>query len=120
MQTSEYHRAASLDEACRLLKQLPHSQVLAGGTDLVVDLDVGLRQAEHVVSIRGIGELEQIELRDEQVAIGAGCTATAVERSEVIREHLPELADMVVKFASPQIRNSATLAGNAMSIIGIS
>ncbi len=115
--TYEYHRAGSLEEACRLLDQLPQAQILAGGTDLVVDIDTGLRRAEHVVSIRGIAELERIEVRDRHVCIGAGCTATTVERSGLVRTQLPELADMIVKFASPQIRNTATLAGNICSAV---
>jgi carbon-monoxide dehydrogenase medium subunit len=117
VQSYTYHRAASLVAACRLLEQLPQAQILAGGTDLVVDLEVGLRQAEHVVSIRDITELAKIERLDDHVVIGAGCPASAVERSDVVRKHLPELADMVVKFASPQIRNSATLAGNICSAV---
>ena len=117
MHSYEYHRAGSLKEACRLLDQLPQAWILAGGTDLVVDIDTGLRRAKHVVSIRGIAELERIVVRDRHVCIGAGCTATTVERSDVVREHLSELAAMIVKFASPQIRNTATLAGNICSAV---
>jgi len=113
----DYHRATTLDGACRLLDELPGAQILAGGTDLVVDVDTGIRQAEHLVSVRDIPELRQIELQEHRLSIGAGCTATEVERSDLIREHLPELAEMVVKFASPQIRNRATLAGNICSAV---
>jgi CO/xanthine dehydrogenase FAD-binding subunit len=113
----DYHRATTLDGACRLLEELPGAQILAGGTDLVVDVDTGIRQAEHLVSVRDIPELRQIELQEHRLSIGAGCTATEVERSDLIREHLPELAEMVVKFASPQIRNRATLAGNICSAV---
>jgi CO/xanthine dehydrogenase FAD-binding subunit len=113
----DYHRATTLDGACRLLEELPGAQILAGGTDLVVDVDTGIRQAEHLVSVRDIPELRQIELQEHRLSIGAGCTATEVERSELIQEHLPELAEMVVKFASPQIRNRATLAGNICSAV---
>jgi CO/xanthine dehydrogenase FAD-binding subunit len=43
------------------MADLPQAQVLAGGTDLLVDIDTGIRQARHVVSVSRIAELKQIE-----------------------------------------------------------
>ena len=97
--------------------ELPKAQVLAGGTDLLVDIDSGLRHAEHVVSIRDVSELKRIQREGKRISIGAGCSAVEVESNELIREHLPELAEMVVMFASPQIRNRATVAGNICSAV---
>ena len=117
MRNFDYHRAASLEEACRLIGELPKAQILAGGTDLLVDVDTGLRQAEHVISMRDITELKRIQKEGRCISIGAGCTAAELESNELIREHLPELAEMVIMFASPQIRNRATLAGNICSAV---
>ena len=113
----DYHRAASLEDACRLMAELPGAQILAGGTDLLVDVWSGIRQAAHVVSILDIPELRQIQLQGDRMCIGAGCTAAALERSELIRRHFPELAEMVLKFASPQIRARATVGGNICSAV---
>jgi carbon-monoxide dehydrogenase medium subunit len=113
----DYHRAANLEEACRLIGELPRVQILAGGTDLLVDIESGLREAENVVSLRDVAEIRTIQKMSDHVSIGSGCTATQVESDAVIAEYFPELASMVVKFASPQIRNRATLAGNICSAV---
>jgi carbon-monoxide dehydrogenase medium subunit len=113
----DYHRPGSLEEAFRLMQELPAVQVLAGGTDLLVDIETGIRQAENIVSLGDIGELKQIAKLENQISIGGGCTASEVEDSGIIRDHFPELAEMVVVFASPQIRNRATIAGNICSAV---
>ena len=117
MRNFDYHRAASLEEACRLMGELPKAQILAGGTDLLVDIETGLRAAENVVSLKDVAEIRTIQKMSDHVSIGSGCTATQVENDPVIAECFPELASMVVKFASPQIRNRATLAGNICSAV---
>ncbi|MBL7033792.1 MAG: FAD binding domain-containing protein, partial [Candidatus Delongbacteria bacterium] len=48
----DYHAPADLATACTLLDELPQAQVLAGGTDLLVDINSGLKLAEHVVSLK--------------------------------------------------------------------
>jgi carbon-monoxide dehydrogenase medium subunit len=99
------------------MAELPGAQILAGGTDLLVDVDTGIRQAENVISIRDIPELRQIRRLGDRIAIGAGCTAAQVESAELVRRHFPELAEMVVQFASPQIRAQATVGGNICSAV---
>jgi len=113
----DYHRPTDLNEACRLMADLPQAQVLAGGTDLLVDIDTGLRQARHVVSVSRITELRQIEQSDSKVSIGAACTAKEIQSSPLIRRHFPEITDMVPHFASPQIRARATVGGNICSAV---
>ncbi|MFQ6615732.1 MAG: FAD binding domain-containing protein [Fidelibacterota bacterium] len=117
MKNFHYHRPADLNEACSLLAGLQEAQVLAGGTDLLVDIDSGIRQASHVISLKGLEELSLIEKVDSTIFIGSGCTAHMVERSPLVRETLPELAGMVVTFASPQVRTRATVGGNICSAV---
>jgi len=115
--TYEYHRPADLVQACRLLEDLPEPQLLAGGTDLLYDIDAGVRDAQHVVSLQDVSELGGIEETNDHVSIGAGCTAREVHLSAVIEKLFPEITDMVVTFASPQIRTRATVAGNICSAV---
>ncbi|MEJ2720103.1 MAG: xanthine dehydrogenase family protein subunit M [bacterium] len=117
LETYEYHRPADLEEACRLLEDLPQPQLLAGGTDLLYDIDAGLRKAQHVVSLQDVRELQGIDEADDHVAIGAGCTAREIHASPIIEKRFPEIAEMVVTFASPQIRTRATVAGNICSAV---
>lgn len=115
--TYEYHRPGDLEESCRLLAELPEAQILAGGTDLLFDIEAGLRRAQHVISLQRVAELKQIDDTGDFVSIGAGCTANAVRSSPVIQSSFPEIAEMVPKFASPQIRARATVAGNICSAV---
>jgi carbon-monoxide dehydrogenase medium subunit len=116
-ETYEYHRPGDVKEVCRLLAELPEAQVLAGGTDLLYDIVAGLRPAQHVVSLQGVDELKQIEKTADGLSIGAACTALEVQRSPLVQEFFPELAEMVVKFACPQVRSRATVAGNICSAV---
>ena len=113
----EYHRPRDLAEACRLLAELPEAHVLAGGTDLLFDIDADVRRAQHVVSVQELDDLSQIRAADDGLSIGAGCTASEVQASALVQEHFPEMAEIVFDFASPQVRNRATVAGNICSAV---
>jgi len=115
--TYEYHRPGDVAEACRLLAELPDARILAGGTDLLFDIQTGLRQAQHLISMQEVDELRRIEEANDHVSIGAGCTAREVQSSKLIQISFREIAEMVVTFASPQIRTRATLAGNICSAV---
>lgn len=109
----QYHRPASLPEACRLLRELGSSAIpLAGGTDVLVDLHRGSRRPDHLVSLGGISELTGIGVRDGVLRIGALSTPALLEASETVRLHRPELLDAVRIFGTPQVRHRATLGGN--------
>lgn len=113
----DYHKPDDLDKACRLMAELPGAQVLAGGTDLLVDIDAGIRQAQHVISLKGISDLRRIQEIDVKVSIGAACTARAVELSPLIQLYFPEIVELVANFASPQVRTRATAGGNICSAV---
>ncbi len=109
----EYHRPASLADACGLLERLGDDAVaLSGGTDVVVDLRRGALRARHVVALSGLAELRGIGIDAGALAIGALASPADLERSAAVREHRPELLDAVEVFGSPQIRNRATVGGN--------
>ena len=113
----EYHRPRDLAEACRLLAELPEAHVLAGGTDLLFDIDADVRRAQHVISVQDLEDLRHIRTTDDGLSIGAGCTASDVQDSALVREHFPEMSEIVSEFASPQVRNRATVAGNICSAV---
>jgi carbon-monoxide dehydrogenase medium subunit len=113
----EYHRPHDLAEACRLLAELPEVHVLAGGTDLLFDIDADVRQAQHVVSVQDLEILKRIEVADDDLIIGAACTAAEVQSSSLVHELFPEMAETIFEFASPQVRNRATVAGNICSAV---
>ncbi|MEM0475133.1 MAG: xanthine dehydrogenase family protein subunit M [Zestosphaera sp.] len=108
----EYVRVSELDEALRLLSRKEDVKVLAGGTDLVVDLKIGRYKPKTIVDISGIRSLRYIVDEGDKVRIGALTRMQDIVESPVIREKLPVLAEAASMLGSWQIRNMATVGGN--------
>ncbi len=107
-----YFRASTLEEALELLNKLESVKVLAGGSDLLIDLKIRRYEVKNVVDISGIKELNYIEDRGEHVAIGAATKLQDIVESPIIATKAPVLAEAVNEMASWQIRNVATIGGN--------
>ena len=108
-----YHRPSSLAEACRLLRELGSAGLpLAGGTDVIVDLRRGAVEASQLVSLADVNEMRGIRHEGDALRIGALTTPAALEASELVRTHRPELLEIVEVFGTPQVRNRATVGGN--------
>jgi carbon-monoxide dehydrogenase medium subunit len=108
-----YARPTSLAEAFALLADEPAGRALGGGTDLLVGLRKRTVTAPLVVDLKRVSDLERgIEVRGDELWIGALATMTEVARHPVIRERFPALVSAANVVGSIQIRNRATLAGN--------
>jgi carbon-monoxide dehydrogenase medium subunit len=109
----EYHRPGSVIEACRLLQDLhPDGLLLAGGTDVMVDLRRGTKTPSHLISLADLQELRGVRLEEETLTIGALVTPAQLEASAEVQAARPELLDAVGVFGTPQVRNRATVGGN--------
>lgn len=114
----ELHQAATLEEAASLMaRHAPHARLLAGGTDLLVDLKTGRASARHLVSLNRIEALRGISETEAGLRIGALTTIAALERSHVIRERYAPLLDAASQMAARQIRNMATAGGNLTAAV---
>lgn len=93
------------------------AKVVAGGTDLIVELrkDHGPPDLELLVNISHLVELNYIREDQEWVYIGAGTTHAQLTSSEIINRELPALAIATRSVGSPQIRNRGTLGGNILN-----
>ena len=111
MRRFEYHEPRTLDEAVALLGA-PHTQILAGGTDLLVELKEQLRRAERVVNIKKVAGLAGLSHDASGLHIGALATAREVEVSSVVKERYRSLLQAVRELGSIQVRNRATIVGN--------
>jgi carbon-monoxide dehydrogenase medium subunit len=107
-----YHKPETLKEAIRLLEESNDNVLMAGGTDLLVELKKGLRNHEHVISLSGIAVLKMISKNDHEIFIGSGITHNELIASAIISADLPALADAASKIGSDQVRNSGTIGGN--------
>jgi len=106
--------ATSIDDACASLAAHPDALVLAGGTDLMVEVNRGVRTIGHVVAVDRIPELRGWSLegdRADVLRLGAGTTCTDLAEP-ALASLVPALAQAARTVGSPQIRNAATLGGN--------
>jgi CO/xanthine dehydrogenase FAD-binding subunit len=103
----------TLADVLALLRDIPAAQVLAGGTDFMVEVNFGHRRPVDVVSIANVAELQDWSTSADGASIRIGATVTFAEilRSE-IAEAVPALAEAARTVGSPQIRNAATIGGN--------
>ena len=114
----EVHQATTLEEtAAALGRYAPDARLLAGGTDLLVDLKTGRVRVGHLISINRIGALRGITEEDGLLRIGALTTITQLGRSPLVRERFAPLLDATREMAAPQIRNVATVGGNIASAV---
>jgi carbon-monoxide dehydrogenase medium subunit len=112
MRRFEYHEPASLDEAVALLSA-SNAQILAGGTDLLVELKEQLRRADAVVNIKKIPGLAGLAYDDKTgLRIGALATAREVEISPLTLDKYRSLVQSVRELGSIQVRHRATIIGN--------
>jgi 4-hydroxybenzoyl-CoA reductase subunit beta len=94
-------------------RRVGNIRVLAGGTDLIPSMRQKLFEPEHVLDLRGIGELRGIKPQaDGGVEIGALTTLRSIERSEFLHQHFPVLTEAAATVASPVLRNMGTIGGN--------
>ncbi|GGB85278.1 dehydrogenase [Knoellia flava TL1] len=107
---AELVRPADLSEALGLLLSRPEAVLLAGATDLGVDVNLKGARPPLLVAVDRLPELRGLDVDDDEIRIGAGLTLTEVERG--LAGRVPLLAQLFPQFASPLIRNGATLGGN--------
>jgi CO/xanthine dehydrogenase FAD-binding subunit len=101
----------SLEEAFDTLERRPEAQLLAGGTDFMVEVNFGHRRPESVVCLRNVAELRRWRLEGDEVVVGAGVTFAELERPQ-FAALVPGLAQAARTVGSPQIRNAGTIGGN--------
>ncbi len=109
----DYHEPISLGEATRILLAAGDgARVLAGGTDLIVDMKTGRMCPSAVVNLKHIAGLTGIEAVAGGTRIGALTKVTAVEVSSLVQDCYPGLAQAASILASPPVRALATIGGN--------
>jgi CO/xanthine dehydrogenase FAD-binding subunit len=101
----------TLDDALAALADDPSRTVLAGGTDLMVDLNYGRLRPAGVVSLRRVPELRGWHVEGDEVVLGAATTYTELLDPALARV-VPALAAASRTVGSPQIRNTGTIGGN--------
>jgi len=112
----KYVRAQTATDALQsLLRENGKARIIAGGTDLMVDLREGKFSPEVLVDVTFAQDMKGIAVEGNELVIEAGATLTEIARSPVVNKYYPSLCIAARKIGSLQIRNSATLVGNIVT-----
>lgn len=112
MKNLEFFKPSTLVEALAYLSKHSNSKLLAGGTDLILDLNKGKENPEHIIDISSLTELKNINKDKDKIIIGSAVSFTQIKESECIKNNFNSLITCAATMGSPQIRNVATIGGN--------
>ena len=112
MQTSQYQAPTTIDAAVKLLGASPDASVIAGGTDLLVQVRSGRPEPSMWVDVKRIPDLMKIQVTGSGLRLGAAVPAAEIFENENIRTLFPGLAEATDLIGSTQIQGRATLGGN--------
>lgn len=108
MECDGFSRPGTLADCLAMMAEHPEARLIAGGTDLAVESNLRLKRFPWLISLEALRELRTFDESEAAVEIGAGLTLSEIGAwwtAELLHEWLP-------LFASPLIRNRATLGGN--------
>ncbi len=107
------YEAGSVADAVALRLAHPDAQIIAGGTDVLVQMREGKRAGKALISIFGLDELRGVTMEpDGTIRIGSLTCFTDITGSPIIQQHINVLGEAVDMVGGPQIRNAGTIGGN--------
>jgi len=109
----DYYQPLALNDALVCLNKFPQTtKLLAGGTDLIIQMRERSVEADYIVDLANVLELKGIGQDGDYLVIGSMVTFDEIEHNNLINEYIPILAKAAGAIGSPQIRNAATIGGN--------
>ena len=107
------YEAESVEDAVRLLVEHPQAQIIAGGSDVLVQMREGKRAGKELVSIYGIDAMRGVSYEEDgAIRIGSLTSFSHITKDPIIRKHINVLGEAVDMVGGPQIRNIGTIGGN--------
>ena len=111
-----YHIPGDVAQALRLLAEHgPEARIVAGGTDLILELERGVRRASVLIDVSRLAGLERIVEEDGLIRLGARVTHNQAVASPLVVERAFPLARACWEVGAPQIRNRGTVVGNLIT-----
>jgi CO/xanthine dehydrogenase FAD-binding subunit len=103
----------NLDEALNILHENQSGlRIIAGGSDVIVQLRDGVIKADRLLNILSLKELRFVRKHNGQIHIGALATYTDIVRSQLTRDYAWPLVEAAIQIGAIQLQNTATLGGN--------
>ena len=107
------YQANSVEEAVALRLEHPEAQIIAGGSDVLVQMREGKRAGAELISIYGIDALRGVSMEpDGTLRIGSLTSFSHITRDPLIQKYINVLGEAVDQVGGPQIRNIGTIGGN--------
>ena len=107
------YEAQSVDDAVHLMQEHPQAQIIAGGSDVLVQIREGRRAGVELVSIYGLDELRGVTMEEDgTIRIGSLTSFSHITKNPLIQKYIKVLGEAVDMVGGPQIRNIGTIGGN--------
>lgn len=107
------YEAKSVEDAIALLQEHPQAQIIAGGSDVLVQMREGKRAGAELVSIYGIDALRGVTMEEDgTIRIGSLTSFSHITKDPIIQKYINVLGEAVDMVGGPQIRNIGTIGGN--------
>ncbi|XMB67142.1 xanthine dehydrogenase FAD-binding subunit XdhB [Mycoplasmatota bacterium zrk1] len=106
------YNAETISDAVKFLTDNEDALIIAGGSDVLIELRHGKISNATLVNIRDIEEMQGIELVNDDIIIKPLSTFTEIDENPIIQKHIPMLAEAVSTVGGPQVRNIGTIGGN--------
>lgn len=107
------YEAESVEEAVELRLAHPEAQIIAGGSDVLVQIREGRRAGKELISIYGIDAMRGVSIDEEEnLRIGSLTSFSHITNNPLVQKICPVLGEAVDQIGSPQIRNIGTIGGN--------
>ena len=107
------YEAKSVPDAIELLLAHPQARIIAGGSDVLVQMREGKLAGSELVSIYGLDELRGVKLEEDgTIRIGSLTSFSHITKNRIIQQYINVLGEAVDMVGGPQIRNIGTIGGN--------
>lgn len=112
MYSTNYHRASSVADAVKLLREAGDAKPLSGGMTLIPAMKTRLAAPSDLVDLRHIGDLKGITVSGKEVTIGAGTTHAEVASNAALRGACHAICELASHIGDPAVRHMGTIGGS--------
>lgn len=107
------YQARSVEDAIALRVAHPEADIIAGGSDVLVQMREGKRAGKELISIQGLDEIRGVTMEQGgTIRIGSLTSFSHITRDPIVQQHINVLGEAVDQVGGPQIRNIGTIGGN--------